>query len=244
VNAAAVTERGVAQMKSSRLIFAAIVLIVMLLALNEYLTHKELAKKSAQNNAAAKKLLDVPLIRQMDAPRLYNGCEVTSLAMLLADNGFHVTKNQLAEEIKYVPFTYKNGQHGNPNAGFVGNMEDGPGYGVYHGPVFELAKKYAGTRAADLTGQPFSKILENVGEGHAVWVVTTARFQPVSDFKTWDTPQGKINITYSEHSVVITGYDTGHIYVNDPYGTKNKPLSRKVFEKAWKQMGSQAIVIR
>lgn len=92
-------------MKSSRLIFAAIVLIVMLLALNEYLTHKESAQKSAQNNAAAKKLLDVPIIRQMDAPRLYNGCEVTSLAMLLVDNGFHVTKNQLAEEIKYVPFT-------------------------------------------------------------------------------------------------------------------------------------------
>lgn len=75
-------------------------------------------------------------------------------------------------------------------------------------------------------------------------MITTARFQPVSDFKTWDTPRGSINITYSEHSVVITGYDAGHIYVNDPYGTKNKQLGREAFEKAWKQMGSQAIVIR
>lgn len=30
------------------------------------------------------KLLDVPLINQMDKPLLYNGCEVTSLAMVNA----------------------------------------------------------------------------------------------------------------------------------------------------------------
>lgn len=212
---------------------------------------KTTEQKEKTNNSEEKKnsrsgriLLDVPLINQMDAPRLYNGCEITSLAMLLQDNGYNVTKNELANEVKRVPLTYENGKHGNPNVGFVGNMENGPGLGVYHGPVFDLAKKYAGSKAHDFTGQPFSKVIQNIAEGHPVWVIINTYFAPVSNFQTWDTPQGKIKITYSEHSVVITGYDDDHIFVNDPYGIKNKELDRNTFVKAWEQMGSQAIVIR
>ena len=67
-------------------------------------------------------LLDVPLLNQMDSPRLYNGCEVTSLAMILNYKGISVTKNQLAQEITRVPLQYSNGENGNPNTGFVGNI--------------------------------------------------------------------------------------------------------------------------
>ena len=58
------------------------------------------------------KILNVPLINQLDAPRLYNGCEVTSLAMVLNYNGYYVTKNELANNIKTVPLTYPNGLKG------------------------------------------------------------------------------------------------------------------------------------
>lgn len=37
-------------------------------------------------------LLDVPLLNQMDQPKLFNGCEVTSLAMILNYHGMKVTK--------------------------------------------------------------------------------------------------------------------------------------------------------
>lgn len=188
-------------------------------------------------------LLDVPLLNQMDAPKLYNGCEVTSLAMILNYHGVKVTKNELAENIKTVPLTYNNGQKGNPNAGFVGNMAKGPGLGVYNGPVLELAQKYVGDRAVNLTNHSFDEVLEKVGQGLPVWIITTSTFAPVSVFQTWDTPQGKINITFSEHSVAITGYDETHIYINDPYGIKNRKLNRESFIKAWEQMGKQAIVI-
>lgn len=189
------------------------------------------------------KLLDVPLLNQMDQPLLYNGCEVTSLAMILNYHGVKVTKNELAENIKTVPFTYSNGKKGNPNAGFVGDMVHGPGLGVYNGPMLELAKKYVGKRAVNLTNKPFTELLKEVSKGHPVWIITTSSFAPVSVFQTWDTPQGKIKITYSEHSVAITGYDENHIYINDPYGEKNKKLNRANFIKAWEQMGKQAIVI-
>jgi uncharacterized protein YvpB len=187
--------------------------------------------------------LDVPLINQLTAPQLYNGCEVTSLAMVLNYNGYPVTKNELAEKIKTVPLNYNNGLKGNPNEGFVGNMEVGPGYGVYNGPIYDLAKEYAGNKVVNLTNSPFTDLLKEVSNGQPVWVITTINFEPVSDFEEWPTPQGTISVTFSEHSVVITGYDENFIYVNDPYGDKNKKLDRDSFEKAWEQMGSQAIVI-
>ncbi|MBV7506300.1 C39 family peptidase [Bacillus sp. sid0103] len=188
--------------------------------------------------------LDVPLINQMDAPILYNGCEITSLAMILNYHGVKVTKNELAKKVKTVPLTYSDGKKGNPNAGFVGDMEHGPGLGVYNGPVFEVAQKYVGDRAVNLTNHSFDEILEEVGQGLPVWIITTSSFAPVSVFQTWNTPQGKIDITFSEHSVVITGYDEKYIYINNPYGEKNQKLNRASFIKAWEQMGKQAIVIK
>ena len=189
------------------------------------------------------KLLDVPLINQMTKPMLYNGCEVTSMAMILQYHGVKVTKNDLAENIRTVPLTYTNGLKGNPNVGFVGNMAKGPGLGVYNGPMLDLAKKYVGDRAVNLTNSPFTDVLKKVSQGLPVWIITTSRFAPVSVFETWNTPQGKIQITFSEHSVAITGYDDKYIYVNDPYGVKNRKCDRENFIKAWEQMGSQAIVI-
>ncbi|MCM3115926.1 C39 family peptidase [Neobacillus sp. MER 74] len=188
--------------------------------------------------------LDVPLINQMDAPKLYNGCEITSLAMILNYHGIQVTKNELANRVKTVPLTYSNGKKGNPNAGFVGDMANGPGLGVYNGPVFDVAQKYVGDRAVNLTNHSFDEVLEEVGQGLPVWIITTSSFAPVSVFQAWNTPQGKINITFSEHSVVITGYDENYIYINNPYGEKNQKLNRTSFIKAWEQMGKQAIVIK
>jgi len=258
--------------QASRFILSLLLLISLLLVLNYY-HHSDLNKKKSDNVEAdvktsekkeknhananvkaqqstskqttiEKKILDAPLINQMSSPRLYNGCEVTSLAMLLNANGIKVTKNELANQIKRVPLTYDNGLHGNPNVGFVGNMENGPGLGVNHGPIYDLAKKYAGNKVKDITNHSFDEIIKNIQAGHPVWVIINTKFQPISNFTEWNTPQGKVRITYSCHSVLITGYDKQHIYVNDPYGTKNKQLDRDQFIKAWEQMGKQAIVMK
>lgn len=188
-------------------------------------------------------ILDVPLLNQMDAPRLKSGCEITSLAMILNYKGIQVSKNQLAVEIPRVPLRYNSGEYGNPNIGFVGNMEDGPGLGVNHVPLFNLAKNYVGDRASDLTQQPFEVLLSKVAKGNPVWILTTKTFAPVSDFMTWQTPQGPVDVTYSMHSVVITGYDKDSIYINNPYGQKNQKVERGPFIAAWEQMGKQSIVI-
>ena len=188
--------------------------------------------------------LNVPLLNQMDDPRLYNGCEVTSLTMILNYSGFDVSKNEAARRLPRVPLTYDNGLKGNPNAGFVGNLEDGPGLSVYHGPIFTLAKEFAGNSVKDLTGTPVQELYDQIDRGFPVWIMTNTEFQPVNNWERWSTPQGEIKVTFSVHSVVITGYSKKYVYINNPYGQKNQQLPRDDFEKAWKQMGSQAIVVQ
>ncbi|GGH80762.1 uncharacterized protein YvpB [Pullulanibacillus pueri] len=192
--------------------------------------------------------LDVPLVKQM--PELPRGCEVTSLAMLLQYKGIDVTKDRLAHQIKKDPTAYKlkNGHvyFGNPNTGFVGSMTtfNRPGLGVYHGPIADLARKYLGNSVLDLTGKPFKSVIEQLIGQKPVWVVTTSTFQPLAKkyWRTWETPKGKIKITYKEHAVVVTGYDQKWIYYNDPLsGKKNRKAERQSFIKAWEQMGSQAV---
>jgi len=194
------------------------------------------------------KPMNVPLIQQL--PELPRGCEVTSLAMLLGSAGIKVDKMTLAEQVKKNPTPYRkvNGQiyYGDPNNGFVGNMFNihQPGLGVYHLPIFQLAKRYLSDRAIDLTGHGFSNVEEQLSKGRPVWVIISPneRTVPKELWQTWHTEDGPIKITYEEHSVVLTGYDRNYVYFNDPLAsTKNKRALKTDFMAAWKQFGSQAI---
>jgi uncharacterized protein YvpB len=193
-------------------------------------------------------LIDAPVIKQF--PELPRGCEVTSLAMLLQDAGVKVDKMALAKAVKKDPTPYKksNGKiyFGNPNIGFVGDMYtfNKPGFGVYHKPIFELANQYLPGQIIDFTGSEFDEVKKHLSKNTPVWVITNVKYKelPSSLFETWHTNEGVIDITYKEHSVLITGYDEKYIYFNDPQtGRKNKKAPKEDFIKSWVQMGRQAI---
>lgn len=195
--------------------------------------------------------LDVPLIRQ--GTELPRGCEVTSLAMIMKYAGQNISKMTLASEIKKekITKTVENGKikAGNPYDGFVGDMYnwDNFGYGVYHGPIAELARNYFGDRVVDLTGLEFEEVLYILQQGYPVWIITNGTYRSLDDskFQIWHTPTGIVKITYKLHSVVMTGMTKDKIIINDPgnNGGKNLAFNRLDFKKAWEQMGNQAIVI-
>lgn len=197
------------------------------------------------------KVLSVPLILQL--PELPRGCEVTSLAMLLKYYGTDVSKMTLAEQVKKDTTPYskdKNGRqyYGNPYDGFVGDMynKDKNGYGVYHGPIAELGKEYLGEDLLDITGVEFEDLLYFLNQGKPVWVITNATYKPLGDshFEMWHTPTGVVKITKKLHSVVMTGFDEKYIYINDPLSSKvNRKVNKTEFQKAWEQMGNQAIIV-
>ncbi|MBB6455105.1 uncharacterized protein YvpB [Salirhabdus euzebyi] len=188
-------------------------------------------------------ILNVPLISQL--PELPRGCEVTSLAMMLQYKGIDVNKMELANEIDKVPFL-EDGLSGNPNDGFVGSMTtiDQPGLGVYNEPIYELAEKYLPGKIKNLSGKSFDAIYKALNDKQPVWVINNTWFTTVPNeyWETWETATGKIDITYKEHSVVITGYDEEFIYINDPLThEKNRQIDKQKFIAGWEQMGSHAI---
>ncbi len=195
------------------------------------------------NNGEKVILSNVPFIQQL--PELDRGCEVTSLAMMLQYAGITVDKMKLANEIKKVDFM-NDGVRGNPNEGFVGNIYtfSESGYGVYHGPLFQLAKKYLPNKAVDLTGKSIEELYKSVKSGQPVVMITNVTFEPLDEeeFTTWETNSGDVSITYNEHCVVLIGYDKEFVYIRDPLSDSlDVKVPRESFEKAWVQMGSQAI---
>jgi uncharacterized protein YvpB len=146
--------------------------------------------------------LDVPAQHQL--PELLNGCEVTSLSMLLTAVGHPIDKLTLAKEepVDPTPIVYGPDQSisfwGDPNKGFVGKEGGSPGYGIYHGPIVALINQILPGKAVDLTGHSFTDLLGVVAHQRPVMVWTTADFQPTSDWVTWNSPDGPIHATFSE----------------------------------------------
>ncbi len=120
------------------------------------------------------------------------------------------------------------------------------GYGVYHGPIADLAKQYKSKEVMDLTGVNIEILLSLISNNMPIWVVANSTYKPLDEnmFEIWHTPTGITKITYREHAVVMTGYSDQYIYINDPLrADKNIPVNRDDFIKAWIQMGSQAVAI-
>lgn len=189
--------------------------------------------------------LNVPLENQM--PDLPNGCEVTSLSMLMNYYGIKVSKNELAETIQHVDsFTDGGKYRGNPYQGFVGHMTiANAGWCVYNEPLYNVARKYT-SHIENITGSDFLSLLKLVSNGHPVMIITTTTFNKVNNMQTWDTNTGKVNVTPSSHACVITGYSKPKkvVYVNNPYGYKNQPVNWKNLQASYNQQGRQALYIR
>ena len=189
--------------------------------------------------------LNVPLENQM--PDLPNGCEVTSLSMLMNYYGIKVSKNELAETIQHVDsFTDGGKYRGNPHQGFVGHMTiANAGWCGYNEPLYNVARKYT-SHIENITGSDFLSLIKLVSNGHPVMIITTTTFNKVNNMQTWDTNTGKVNVTPSSHACVITGYSKPKkvVYVNNPYGYKNQPVNWKNLQASYNQQGRQALYIR
>jgi uncharacterized protein YvpB len=207
------------------------------------------SKLAASTVVAAKPtsaMLNAPLIKQF--PELNSGCEITTLAMMLQFYGIQKGKMELIPEMKYDKTAYKldkNGKivyWGNPNLGFVGDVTGrAKGFGIYHTALIHLLKKYIPT-AVDLTGKSFDVLESKVAEGIPVEVWTTIDYIENVQWTEWDTSIGPIRATFSEHAVLLVGYDKDHVYVNDPLnGKSNLKINKALFIRTWEMLEKQAI---
>jgi uncharacterized protein YvpB len=191
-------------------------------------------------------MLNAPLVLQN--PELFSGCEITTLSMMLQFYGIQKDKMELLPEMLYDKTAYKKDNHGNivywgnPNLGFVGDITGRSlGFGIYHTALIVLLKKYIPS-AVDLTGKPFEVLEEKIDEGIPVEVWTTIDYNDSVDWLEWDTSIGPIRVTYSEHAVLLVGYDKDNVYVNDPLtGLSHVKVNKALFKRTWEMMERQAI---
>ncbi|GGI98262.1 hypothetical protein GCM10010885_04790 [Alicyclobacillus cellulosilyticus] len=192
----------------------------------------------------------IPVPGQSQLPELPNGCEVTTLSMLLAAMAHPVDKLTLAKEEPTDPTPVVYDAHhrivywGDPNRGFVGKVDGHPGYGIYHRPIVALLNRILPGKAIDLTGRPFTDLLAMVAHHTPVMVWTTTSFRPTSDWITWKSPDGPVRATFLEHAVLLVGYNRTKLFINDPLdGSVAKAVDRAPFIAAWRQLGRQAVTV-
>ncbi|MEO3944779.1 C39 family peptidase [Gorillibacterium sp. CAU 1737] len=196
--------------------------------------------------------IDVPIVSQL--PELFNGCEITSLTMIMLYAGLKTDKMEMTTLLDTDPakLVWDGAGNivswGNPHKGFVGDITGkAKGFGVYHEPIAAVIDKIAPGQSLDLTGKPFEVVLDQVAAGKPVLLWTNGSFGPLpsSSWVSWKTKEGPVKVTWREHAVVLTGYDETSLYVNDPLdGTKNKKIDRKLFIQSWEQMGKQSVTYR
>ncbi|WP_376715448.1 C39 family peptidase [Enterococcus xiangfangensis] len=196
-------------------------------------------------------LIDVPLENQNDGTvPLENGCEITALSMVLNYYGYDTNKNDLANRLNYVP-VYENEAeniHGNPHEGFVGNIYGGlDAMGVAVEPIAEVASEIVGEEHTIVAGSKtsFDDLVKVIESGTPVWVVTTVDFEVPTedDLLTWQTTDGEVTVSPLCHAAVVTGVDDDYVYVNDPYGYKDRMVDRADFEKIYQKMGEQSLYL-
>lgn len=201
-------------------------------------------------SAVVEKRLDVGLICQL--PELYNGCEVTSLAMLLNYKGIWVDKLQLADNMikddtAVVQDDYGNILiWGNPNAGFVGDVTGNSiGYSINPEPLIPLVNQYYSGGAINLTGCNIESLKASIDNDNPVIVWINEGFVMPIEYTSWKDSYGNDVLgTFGTHAILLTGYDEGNFYYNDPlYGYKDAYINFQTFETVWSAMGSKALSV-
>ena len=193
--------------------------------------------------------LDVPLENQFEGIVLENGCEITSLSMLLQYYGFEVNKNQLAKLLDYVPYALNKTTHGNPDLGFVGDIKKGnEAMGVHVDPIAKVAKQIVNEEFEVVAGKgrSFQDVLQQLQADTPVWILATLEMTIPSDadFISWQTKEGEMQVTPLIHSVVLTGMDAENVYYNDPSGIKDARVSIADLEDIYNKMGKQSLFLK
>ncbi|HLS09860.1 C39 family peptidase [Lentibacillus sp.] len=195
------------------------------------------------------KITGVPLYYQY--PDLPTGCEATSLAMLLSwGRGEPVDKYEVADalpkgdKVRKVDGEWK-GTH--PNKAFVGDPytdSDDGSYGVFEGPILETIETFMPDCGIDLTGQPFSSLLDIVRSGKPVMAWTTLEQRETFYGKTWTDDDGDVIDWYeNEHAVVLVGVAGNQVIAYDPHTGQAEYYERKLFERNWESMGGRAVTL-
>ena len=187
-------------------------------------------------------------------PQLPNGCEVTSLAMVLTAAGFPASPVELYEG-GYLPigsFRYSGAQRFGPSPEevYVGDAASSTGgWYCFEGPILQagdawLSQSGGGGRMQTITGLTQEELGQYVQDGVPViaWVTLGYAAPAYADSFRWTLPSGEEYIPYSNlHCVVLAGEENGQFRIADPiYGWQT--VDQGTFWDSFDAMGRRAVV--
>ncbi len=178
------------------------------------------------------KTVSLPVENIMQKPELPNGCEVTSLAIILNYAGIEVDKCELSD--KYLPKSST--LNADPNEYYLREPRSN-GFYCFAKPLITCTEAYAEKNSLsitteDLTGKDVSALYKTLDEGHPVVVWGTL---------IWANP-GKYDsgLYYNLHCLVLSGYTDKTVTIQDPLNGETT-ISRFKFEEVWYKMGQRAM---
>lgn len=194
----------------------------------------------------------VQLMRQM--PELPNGCEVTSLAMMLGPAGYPIDNVTLYQ--RYLPKqalleTADMRYSGSPEAVYVGNAADvDDGWYCFEQPIIAagdawLAEADSALRMVRLSGLDEKQLLRYAKAGRPLIVWVTLGYQdPVRDVDyAWTLDDGTRYVPYMNlHCVVITGEENGFYIVADPISGW-RYVQKEALWQSFDAMGRRAVAV-
>ena len=173
-------------------------------------------------------------------------CEVASLKTALKIFGIEVSEAELISRLPFDATPKSPGVWGDPNKGFVGNINGtmlGTGYGVYAGPIAQIANRYV--RAEILNSATPQDIAKAISAGRPVimW-----GYYGSGAPSSWQTPAGTpVKAVNGEHTRVVFGYDgparnPTRFYLMDPI-TGSFSLAAAEFLRNWNSLDNMALVL-
>ncbi|MCR5311369.1 MAG: C39 family peptidase [Lachnospiraceae bacterium] len=176
----------------------------------------------------------LPVDNIMQYPELPNGCEITSLTIVMNYKGYEADKCDMAD--LYLP-QWPN-LKGDPNKYFLRNPRTN-GFYCFAGALciaidnYNL-ENYTNIEYEDLTGCETDRLYEEIDKGNPVVVWGTLR---------WNTPRKlSIGLYRNLHCMVLSGYTEDSVIITDPiYGITEIPKTR--FESVWIKMERRALVV-
>lgn len=173
-------------------------------------------------------------------------CEVATLKMALSNFGVHVPESELMHYLPFDSTPKGSGIWGDPNKGFVGNI-DGKmlidGYGVYWDPVARLGLRWKRTEV--LRNARAVDIASHISQGHPVIIWGNyGRPTPYS----WMTASGSVvNAVDGEHTRIVTGFSgpvdapSSFSLIDPIFGPMTWSTEKLV--QNWSTLGRHAVVV-
>lgn len=189
---------------------------------------------------------EMEIVSIQQEPELPQGCEITSLAMVLNYYKLDIDKVTLADS--YLP--KQNIEQGvNPNEYYIGDPH-GQGWYCFAGPVVAAANSYlneqqSGLAAYDITGATEKEIRKYVKEGTPVilWVTLNCEEPKESESTVWSVNGANYHPYTNLHAIVIYGYTYNSFLIIDPQGGYSSFPKNQLMD-SYLLLGSHAVAVK